>query len=110
MQGATMRTWILAAALVAACTVVRPVGAGVKVPPETAQECDTACASMGMVMSAVVLVSNRAGCVCERTPQTTPRAAGASATAAGVIIAISDEEAAQATQLRDQQKQQNHRH
>ena len=93
-----MRRWIALSLLSAAC-VTPPVSGLARVPAETPDECDKNCGAMGMQMSAVVLVANMAGCVCERPGAAPGRAGGASAVAAGATAAL-------AAARRQQQQQQ----
>lgn len=93
-----MRRWMIACfLLIAGCAVDRPVGVLRSVPPETPSQCDEACGSMGMTMSAVVLMASSAGCVCERNPGT-PRAAGASAAAGSLVVMMQRRAAAAGSQ------------
>jgi len=76
-------------------------------PPDTAQRCDDVCKAIGLSLQAVVVVSDRTGCVCERAPAGLGHAAaGASAAAAGTLIAIEEEEQAAAAQAMLEQQQQ----
>jgi hypothetical protein len=90
-----MKSTLLAALLLSACIPIQPaVSDYATVPPDTAQKCQDVCSQMGLTMSAVVVVSNRAGCVCEKPGAPPPHAAaGASAASSGALIAILDEEA-----------------
>jgi hypothetical protein len=55
---------LLLASLLTACTA--PVGVkGVKVPPDSAAICAEHCASIGMQLSAVAIMANNVGCVCQ---------------------------------------------
>lgn len=76
-----MRFALLAAAGLAAsgCTVVRAVGPFHTVPRARADECAAGCAALDMRLSAMVLVMNHAGCVCE------PRGGSPGPTAAAAV-------------------------
>jgi hypothetical protein len=63
------------------------------VPKERATECVSHCEELGMKLSAVVIISSSAGCVCEpKDAQTRASLAGAAVAAGGQII--EEEEAA----------------
>ncbi|HLL22284.1 MAG TPA: hypothetical protein VK427_09140, partial [Kofleriaceae bacterium] len=53
------------------------------VPRERANECVAVCHQLGMRMTAMVVITSRAGCVCEPEPAHEPSAPGAPAAAAG---------------------------
>jgi hypothetical protein len=91
-----MKRLLLSVALAAGCAIAPPVSPLMTVPPDTAQKCMNVCATMGLTMSAVVVVANNSGCVCEPAPGAGPRAGGASAAAAGALIAIEDQREQQA--------------
>ena len=64
-------------------------------PKERATECAANCESMDMKLSAMVVISNSVGCVCEpkaASPQTETRRTAA-ATASGAILAEEDDKA-----------------
>ena len=88
-----MRRAVLLAALTlvsSACTVERAVSSGRAVPRERADECRANCASLDMQLTAVVLVLNSAGCVCEpKASPSAPASAGAGGAAAGGAAAAS---------------------
>jgi hypothetical protein len=94
-----MKRWMIAGSLlIAGCAVERPVGVLRSVPPETPAQCEEACGSMGMTMSAVVLMASSAGCVCERNPGSAPRSGGASAAAGSLVVMMQRKAAAAAAQ------------
>src|SRR5262245_533591 len=72
------------------CTTTRPVGPATSVNKDAPKVCAEHCDSMGMRLSAVVIISNREGCVCE--PQNAR--ASVSATAALIAPILADEEEA----------------
>ena len=106
-----MRTAIVFALVLAACATRPPVAPGLTLPPDTAQECVNVCQRIGLQLSAVVVVANSAGCVCEVQPGPPPgaRQGGASAASAGAIIVAAEER-----RIREQQqrrvRQQQHPH
>jgi hypothetical protein len=107
---------LLALSFSACMPAVAPANSG-DVPRERATECASVCTKLGMRLSAVVVMMNSAGCVCEPLPPgasappptpalpgAAPAAPGASAAAGGVSIAAA--QAAAATALMQQQQQQ----
>jgi hypothetical protein len=66
-----------------------------RLPPERASECVAHCDVLGMKLSAVVIIKNAAGCVCQ--PKDAPQADATQAAVQGAAVAaggavISDEE------------------
>jgi hypothetical protein len=91
---------ILALALAASGCVTSSATYGA-VRKELATECVENCEALGMHLSAVVIISNSAGCVCEPTaPGGEPPRAGAAAAAGGAAIA-----AARASEQQQQSRQ-----
>ena len=86
--------------LLVGCTAV--VGAkGVKVPEDSAAQCEQHCESIGMELSAVAIMANNVGCVCERREKSAQSGSPkyASSTAGGMATVIMQEaEAAQQQQ------------
>jgi len=82
-----MRTpWILLALCLAGsgCVVGRATGSLYEVPRERATECQEICTKLDLQMSAVVVILNTTGCVCEpkgARAATAPAAAGVSSVA-----------------------------
>jgi hypothetical protein len=72
---------VLAALLLTAC--MAPVGTSgvVSVPPDAAQSCAQHCQSIGMRLTAVAIMANNVGCVCQ-SPTPPGSAAGSSSRAA----------------------------
>ena len=86
---------------VAGCVTTPPVSSSVQVDPAARPQCEQHCSVLGMKMTAVVIYSNRTGCVCE--PLDGPGArAGAAVAAAGEVV---NEEEASAQQQSTQQAQ-----
>ncbi|HLL23141.1 MAG TPA: hypothetical protein VK427_13465 [Kofleriaceae bacterium] len=54
-----------------------------EVPRERANECVAVCHQLGMRMTAMVVITDRAGCVCEPEPAHVPSSPGAPSAAAG---------------------------
>ena len=79
-----------------------------KVPPDAAKTCATHCQTIGMQLSAVAIMADNVGCVCQYAaqPKASADAAGAFATPAGGMTAIAAQEAAAAMALAQQQRQQ----
>ena len=76
---------IAALALLTAACAVRPVSGMMTVPNDTPASCTSICENMGLKLSAVVVIANEVGCVCQKAAD---GQAGAAAVAAGVFIAI----------------------
>ncbi|MBN8229460.1 hypothetical protein JYK02_18270 [Corallococcus macrosporus] len=56
-------------------------------PKERAQECGQLCEQIGMKLSAVVIIMNSSGCVCEPKPEAgTNAAVSGTAAASGAVI------------------------
>lgn len=93
-----------------ACRVQEPVAPSLEVPRDGAQVCASHCATMGLALGSVVLVSNRMGCVCVPPPGGPGQSSalgGAAAVSALSVIADEDAEAAQ--QQQSQQRRANQR-
>ena len=73
--------------LLSACETVRATT--LATPKERVTECEQVCTNVGLKFSALVVIANSAGCVCE--PKSAPTAsttkAGASAASGGAVIA-----------------------
>lgn len=97
-----MRFALLIAAGLAAsgCTVGHAVGPLFSVPRARADECAAGCAALDMRLSAMVLVMNHAGCVCE------PRGGSPGPTAAAGVAGGATIQAV--AQQQQQQQQQRH--
>ena len=80
--------------------------ATVTIPRNTASNCVSYCQTIGLHMSAVVIIMNQAGCVCEPRAAATvsTRRSASSAVAGGAVIA-----AVRAQQQQQQQQQQKQR-
>jgi hypothetical protein len=50
-----------------ACTA--PVGSNLEVPSNATSTCETHCRSIGLELSAVAIMANNVGCVCQRVCQ-----------------------------------------
>src|SRR5215472_8389080 len=72
---------VLAALSLTAC--MAPVGTSgvISVPPDAAQSCARHCQTIGMRLTAVAIMANNVGCVCQ-SPAPTGSAAGSSSRAA----------------------------
>jgi len=80
MHRAALAALVLA---LSACAVERAVTPGRALPKERATECDANCTALGMRLSAMVLIMNSAGCVCE--PKANAAAPAPSAPSAAVL-------------------------
>lgn len=92
-----------------ACRVQEPVAPSLEVPRDGAQVCASHCATMGLALGSVVLVSNRMGCVCVPPPGPGQSSALGGAGAVSALAFIADEEAEAAQQQQSQQRRANQR-
>jgi hypothetical protein len=98
--------WLL---VIAGTGCVAPVGAAnVSIPRNAGNVCATQCASIGMGLSAVAIMADNIGCVCQGSPGVAapaPATGGASASAGMATIAMlrARQQAAQQQQMRQQQ-------
>ncbi len=95
-------SWLLPLALpLCGCVTAPPVSSIRTLPHDTGDICAAHCSSLGMQLSAVVIVRDSTGCVCQPAGAA-PRASGGSSAAVGGVLAVLDEE----EQRRQQQHQQ----
>ena len=91
---------------VSACVTAPPVSSAISLDPQSRPACERHCSALEMQMTAVVIYSNRVGCVCEvkgaQSGSSTLSAAGVAA--AGEVV---DEE--EEAQRHTQQHSQHHR-
>jgi len=87
-----------------ACRVQEPVAPSLEVPRDGAQVCASHCATMGLALGSVVLVSNRMGCVCVPPPGPGQSTAVSGAAAVSALSVIADEEAEAAQQQQQSQQ------
>jgi hypothetical protein len=109
---ATILCGVLSLGFVASCEVQR--AASFSVTHERATECERICYDLGMRLSAMVVMMNSAGCVCEPLQQRAAgQTGGASAAAGGSTIAATvaaNAAAAAAVQTQQRQQQQQSYH
>jgi hypothetical protein len=92
-----MRYIVVLGLVLAACTTTPPVATWTKLPDDTTEQCRGLCRGIGLDLSAVIVVRNSAGCVCEVHPgQAKASASGGVASAAGALIVSEEEEASRA--------------
>jgi hypothetical protein len=96
-----MKLVVVVAVLAVACTTAKPLGPLVRLPADTPQECARLCETMGLQLTAVVVVASTAGCVCEAHPGTARPSGAAAAASGGAVVAA---QAAAAAQQRQQQQ------
>lgn len=73
-------------------------------PKERVTECEQICTGVGMKLSAMVVMMNSAGCVCEVINSSAPTSSkGGGAAGGGAVIAASAAAMAQQQQLQQQQ-------
>lgn len=86
--------------LSAGCTTARATWGSV--PKERATECVSHCETLGMKLTAVVIISSSAGCVCEpEDARTRASLAGAAAATGGELL---EEEKARASRAQQQRR------
>lgn len=78
----------LAAATLGCFAPVGVSGPTVVVPTDTGAQCRAQCSTAGMELSAVVIMANHVGCVCQPAGSTTPSTVTASAAAQGAMVTI----------------------
>ena len=86
-----------------ACTA--PVGSNLEVPSNATSTCETHCRSIGLELSAVAIMANNVGCVCQRarSPQLTSDG-GESVTAGMATIMLQQEEQERSRQAQSNQQ------
>jgi hypothetical protein len=67
------------------------VGSDLKVPPDAAATCTKHCESIGLTLSAVAIMANNVGCVCQPAP--TGKVALEAAPAAGMVTILMQQQA-----------------
>jgi hypothetical protein len=99
VEGHLMRTLLSFFALgalsivLAGCAATVGAGGLVNVPSDSRAQCATHCQSIGLELSAVVVMANNVGCVCNAGPANdTPKAAAASASAGGMAAMMAAQE------------------
>jgi hypothetical protein len=102
----------LGAAAVAGC--VAPIGASnLQIPRDARNVCVSQCGTIGMGLTAVAIMANNIGCVCQGASgappvahEATPGAASATAGMATIAMLREEEEEEQAQRQQQQQQQQ----
>lgn len=95
------------------CTA--PVGSDIRVAPDSAERCEAHCQSIGLELTAVAIMANNVGCVCERArvsgagtggdiAQKGTDARSRASTAAGGMVAIELERERQRQMQTNQQR------
>ena len=100
-----MKRLAIALLLGSACTTTAPVK-GVTLERDTGAQCTRHCGDLDMRMSAVVIIANLTGCVCEPREIKTGQSGGASANSGGAVAMLM---AAQEQQRQEQQRQEQQR-
>ncbi len=107
---ATLRWGVLLATLpFAACEAMVGVANNVSIPRNAASVCAGHCQSIGMRLSAVAIMANNIGCVCQDASQPNPTAGAAGrlgTPAAGMSTIAAQEAAAAMIQQQEIQRQQ----
>ncbi len=91
-------TLLVLVAAVSGCAINAATGAGMYVSKELATSCVKDCETLGMKLSAVVIVANMGGCVCEPSAASPNVTSAGSAVAGGAAIRVAQEAAAQEQQ------------
>ena len=105
-----MRFALVAFFFLGACKTTPPVNPLLSLPTDTAQECGGLCQRIGLKLSAVVVVADHVGCVCEVQPGAArASASGSAAASAGTIITLEAAEAAHRQQQQQQERQKKER-
>ena len=97
--GGLLKRLAIASLLVCSCTTISPVS-GVKLEKDTGAQCKKLCEDLDMRMSAVVIISNRTGCVCEPRESKTTQSGGAAAVTGGAVAVMLGAEEEQHQQQR----------
>ena len=100
------RIVLVAALLAAGCSTARPLSPFTSLPSDTPKECTKLCQSMGLQLTAVVVVASSAGCVCEAQPGAARPSGATAAASGGAVVALQEAEAAAQQQQHMQQQQQ----
>ena len=99
---------LLLIGVAAACTASHPLGTSMTIAKETPAECTAHCGSIGMRMSAVVIIASMTGCVCEPAVAKTAAAGGGAPAASGGAVAAILAAQQQQQQAASQSSQQKH--
>ena len=91
-----MRCAPLLTLLAMGCSAASPLSSSFDLPRERTDECVQACTSLGLQMSAVVVIANSVGCVCE--PGTKSAASNKAIAAAGGLVVLASQRRQQANQ------------
>lgn len=86
--------WIRAASLSSALLLVgcmAPVGSELEVPTDAALTCKNHCASIGLPLSAVAIMANNVGCVCEAKPLSAEASSNHAVTGGMATIMLQEE-------------------
>jgi hypothetical protein len=88
MRPASLAGFVLFALSVAGCQAAVGTGGFVSVPPDGAAQCTAHCQTMGLDLSAVVVMANNVGCVCSPAPTHTGAPPRSAAAASGGMAAM----------------------
>ena len=85
---AAMKPLLLVCLFLGGCATAKATSRSV--PPQRADECRADCASLGMELSAMVIMINAAGCVCQPPgrPSASTTSGGAAAIAGAAAVAV----------------------
>jgi hypothetical protein len=78
--------WLLLSLSLAGCATQGAVGRARHVDPDAAKECVAHCGTLGMELTAVVIIMDSTGCVCEPAGRAPTVSHGAAAATGGAAI------------------------
>jgi hypothetical protein len=88
----------------AGCNAAVGVSGGVQVPRDAATTCGNHCASIGLQLSAVAIMANNVGCVCQPRNQAGRVSEYTASTSAGMATIAMQEAESEQTARRQQQQ------
>ena len=91
--------------LTSACTTAAPVHGLFSLEKDAGVQCKKHCGDLDMRMSAVVIIANMTGCVCEPLESKTGQSGGASANTSGAVASLMAAQEQQRKQQEEQQRQ-----
>jgi hypothetical protein len=86
-----MRMLLSCLALIAATGCVAASPTQLPLPKDLPQQCEQHCSSMGMRLSAIVIIISKSGCVCEPIKESGSQASGTAAAAGAAAIQVETE-------------------
>jgi hypothetical protein len=106
MLNGLLRTFLLVAPL-AGCVAPVGVSGALSIPHDARNVCSQQCGTIGMNLSAVVIMASNIGCVCQPAAGEQPGATTGASSAAGMAtISLLEEQEQEREQQEEQQRQQ----